>query len=59
MVELFTQCDPDYGRRVAEGLKAGSNGQPNGKQTGQPIGSANANDAVKQAEEISHDSKPY
>jgi catalase len=55
MVELFTQCDPDYGRRVAEGLKAGSNGQHNG----QPIGAVNANDAVKQAEEMSHGSKPY
>lgn len=22
MVDLFTQCDPDYGRRVDEGLKA-------------------------------------
>jgi len=55
MVELFTQCDPDYGRRVAEGLKSGSNGQHNG----QPIGSVNANDAVKQAEEMAHDAKPY
>jgi catalase len=51
MVELFTQCDPDYGRRVAEGLKAGSNGQHNG----QPIGAVNANDAVQQAEDVSHD----
>ena len=55
MVELFTQCDPDYGRRVAEGLKSGSNGQHNG----QPLGAVHANDAVKQAEELSHESKPY
>jgi catalase len=54
MVELLTQCDPDYGRRVAEGLK-GSNGQHNG----QPIGAVNANDALKQAEDVSHSSKPY
>ena len=25
MIENFTKCDPDYGRRVAEGLKAAGN----------------------------------
>ena len=47
MVELFTKCDADYGRRVAEGLQKGS------------IGSTTSGDAVKQAEETAHEAKPY
>ncbi|MGA0557899.1 catalase [Larkinella sp. VNQ87] len=52
MIELFTQCDEDYGRRVAEGLKAavGSNGH---SQTGMEA------QAVQQAEQASTESKPY
>ncbi|MBE7173383.1 MAG: catalase [Williamsia sp.] len=53
MIELFTQCDADYGRRVAEGLQGPSNGQPG------PIGSAHADDAVKEAEEVSKEVKTY
>jgi catalase len=55
MVELFTQCDADYGRRVAEGLS-----QAPGKdiQRG-PIGSTQSHDAVVQAEQNSTQSKPY
>lgn len=50
MIELFTACDADYGRRVAEGLQkaASMNGQ-----TG-----ANA-EAVAQAEEVSKEANPY
>jgi catalase len=37
MVELFTQCDPDYGRRVAKGLKPAATGSttanPSGRST--------------------------
>ncbi|SMB86279.1 Catalase [Hymenobacter roseosalivarius DSM 11622] len=57
MVELFTQCDPEYGQRVAEGLKkhaemSNSNGQAgmNGKKE---------SDAVAQAEERAHEAQPY
>ncbi|SHF02726.1 catalase [Cnuella takakiae] len=54
MIELFTQCDADYGRRVAEGLrKMGSNGQHG------PIGSSESGDAVRAAEDQSKESKPY
>jgi catalase len=54
MIENFTKCDPDYGRRVAEGLRnAGSD-----RQKG-PSGTAHTMDAVKEAVEQSHGAKPY
>jgi catalase len=54
MIDLFTQCDAEYGRRVAEGLRnASENGQAG------PIGSANSGDAVRQAEEVSQEGKAY
>ena len=59
MVELFTQCDEDYGRRVREGLqKVNSTGQEAAGQ-GRPIGAAHTNEAVKEAEEIAHPAQPY
>ena len=54
MVELFTQCDPEYGQRVADGLK-----KLNGQTDKGPIGSTQSGEAVKQAEEVSKESKPY
>lgn len=54
MIELFTQCDAEYGRRVAEGLK-----NINGQQSKGPIGSAKSQQGVEQAEEVSHEAKPY
>ncbi|MBD0288667.1 MAG: catalase, partial [Flavisolibacter sp.] len=55
MLELFTQCDEDYGRRVREGLQkvAEKNIQKG------PIGSTESGDAVKAAEEMSQEAKPY
>jgi catalase len=55
MVELFTQCDADYGRRVAEGLKAAAN-QNIDKG---PIGSTQTGQAVQQAEQVSKEARPY
>lgn len=55
MIELFTQCDADYGRRVADGLKEAVNKDI---QKG-PIGTANSHDGVEQAEEDSTEAKPY
>lgn len=49
MVELFTQCDPDYGRRVAEGLAARRVPSRAEKEEG----------AVQQAEERSKEAQPY
>lgn len=56
MVELFTRCDPEYGRRVAGGLamhteRTGS--------VGAPIGSTQADEAVEQAERMGHPARPY
>ncbi len=53
MLDLFTQCDEDYGRRVREGLQkaataTGSNGATSGR-----------NEAVNEAEEISREAKQY
>ncbi|SOD79664.1 catalase [Spirosoma fluviale] len=57
MIELFSQCDEDYGRRVKDGLQKMANG------TGeQPHGQANiqaGQEAVQQAEELAHEAKPY
>nr|WP_247236694.1 catalase [Telluribacter sp. SYSU D00476] len=54
MIELFTQCDEEYGRRVAEGLR-------NYKKddTGGPIGTDSSSEGVRDAEEKSHQAKPY
>ncbi len=54
MVELFTQCDADYGRRVAEGLKSATANKDKG-----PIGATHSSEAVAQAEEVSKEAKPY
>lgn len=54
MVELFTQCDAEYGRRVKEGLEhAAKNISPG------PIGSTKSAEAVEQAETESRESKPF
>lgn len=55
MVELFTQCDADYGRRVKDGLAAAAK---ENIQKG-PIGTTKSHDAVKEAEQVSRESKPY
>ncbi|RYY67480.1 MAG: catalase [Chitinophagaceae bacterium] len=52
MVELLTQCDADYGRRVSEGLQQTRNPQKG------PIGVVGAEDALKQAQQASQ-AKPY
>lgn len=48
MVDMLTQCDPDYGKRIVEGIKNA------GKST-----EAKMEDAVHQAEEMGHASDPY
>ena len=55
MIELFTQCDPEYGRRVAEGLR---NVQL-GEEAKGPIGSTKSGEAIAQAEEVAKEAKPY
>ncbi|TGE24331.1 catalase [Hymenobacter aquaticus] len=57
MVELCTNCDPDWGKRLAEGLhkarggkKAEGSGQSN---------EARSSEAVAEAEATAHDAKPY
>ena len=55
MIELFTKCDPDYGKRVAEGLK----NTPVKEMSKGPIGSTDSEKAVEQAESVSREAKPY
>lgn len=55
MIELFAQCDADYGRRVNEGL---ANISKNGVDKG-PVGSTNSGQGLREAERVSHDAKPY
>lgn len=54
MIENFTKADPDYGKRVADGLKAFKQEQPSG-----PIGSTGAAQAVDEAINNSTPSDPY
>ncbi|WP_439846140.1 catalase KatX [Bacillus spizizenii] len=54
MIENFTKADPDYGKRVAEGLKKVSENNSNG-----PIGTTETEQAARQAEQESHPSDPY
>jgi len=55
MVELFTQCDPEYGRKVAEGLQKSALSKANKG----PIGSTKSTEGVREAEEVSAEAKPY
>jgi catalase len=67
MVWHFSQCDADYGRRVAEGLglavgasgESGNGSSGNGK--GAPIGADpdRVDEAVRRADEEGHPAKPY
>jgi catalase len=55
MIEHFTLADADYGRRVAEGLSKTAKA----KGDKGPIGATSPEDGVKQAQEVSHEAKPY
>ena len=54
MIELFTQCDLEYGQRVADGLRSAAGNISKG-----PIGSTKSDEAVQEAQEQSHEAKPY
>jgi catalase len=57
MIELCTNCDPDWGQRLAEGIKAAqANMEAEG---GNQYNERQATEAVGQAEEMAHDAKPY
>jgi len=55
MVEMLTQCDADYGKRVAESIRKAAVMMPDKG----PIGSTESHKAVKKAGEISREGKPY
>ena len=55
MVEMLTQCDADYGKRVAESIRKAAAMMPDKG----PIGSTESHKAVKKAEEVSREGKPY
>ncbi len=57
MVDLFMQCDAEYGRRVAEGLEKAS--MSNDEALRGPIGATHGEEAVKQAEAVGHEAKEY
>ncbi len=56
MIENFTKADPDYGRRVAEGLR---NVQKNNGEVGAPSGATKTEEGVQQAEQVSREASPY
>ncbi|WP_407692025.1 catalase [Radiobacillus deserti] len=58
MIDLFTKCDEEYGRRVKEGLAMGAkNMMP--KSGGSPLGSTESTDAIENAKKEGHDADPY
>ncbi|MCR6111011.1 catalase [Bacillus sp. A301a_S52] len=57
MVDHFKKADPDYGRRVAEGLKKKEDNSDESHRN--PIGATESEAAVRQAEAESHPSDPY
>lgn len=57
MVEMFTRCDEDYGRRVSEGLQKWKPGLL--PLEGAPMGADGTAEAVQWAMEKGHPSDPY
>ncbi|SFS61212.1 catalase [Marininema halotolerans] len=58
MIEMFYQCDEEYGRRVSEGLNQWNQGAlPEGG--GAPMGASQTEEAVQWAMEKGHPSKFY
>ncbi|SFP49827.1 catalase [Salibacterium halotolerans] len=54
MISLFHECDEEYGRRVAEGLKMAAENGSSG-----PIATDDSEEAVMEAEKTGHVSDPY
>ena len=57
MVEMFTKCDEDYGRRVSDGLKMAARKKATNGMDKSQVGKADA--AVKKVEDESNNAKPY
>jgi catalase len=57
MIELCTNCDPDWGQRLANGIKAAQTNMEG--EGGNQYNERQATEAVGQAEEMAHDAKPY
>ncbi|GAB2775657.1 catalase [Hymenobacter luteus] len=57
MVDLCTQCDAEYGRRLAEGLKQAKAGKT--AEGGNQYNDAKNSEAAQQAEKMAHEAKPY
>jgi catalase len=55
MIDLFTKCDEDYGRRVAEGLKMAGKMKSDMKRKD----STQEHKAVQQAGDVAKEAKPY
>ena len=57
MIELCTNCDADWGKRLADGIKAAqANMEAEG---GNQYNERQGTEAVQHAEEMAHDAKPY
>ncbi|MDB5261488.1 MAG: catalase [Adhaeribacter sp.] len=55
MIQHFTWADEDYGKRVAEGLRKTTKAEDDKG----PIGATSPSAGVQEAEEVSHEAKPY
>lgn len=56
MIEHFTQCDPEYGARVAEKIKEIASADT---KHGGPMGASHTSEAVQEAQAKGHSADPY
>lgn len=58
MIDLFSKCDPDYGKRVAAGIQAHPNGHGVKDGLHGPIGNIGGAEATREAEQKGHEAGP-
>ncbi len=59
MIALAEEADDEYGRRLREGLEEAKKMKKDGSSSQNPLGAKDAEQAPKQAEQNSHNSRPY
>ncbi|MDB5193936.1 MAG: catalase [Segetibacter sp.] len=59
MIELCTNCDPEYGQRVANGIKKATEMMKKENFEAPSGSNAQKEEAVQQAEEVSKEARPY
>ena len=58
MIEMFTKCDPDYGQRVADGIRKAQEAMKQ-NSNGSTGHAARNEEGVEKAEQTSTEARPY